>query len=166
MKKIFPKAACFTEGEGCFKIDKKLNIFSECAEFNDAAEYFSSLASVLYGIKCDTVRSGADVELKTAELENEAYILDITNEKITAYAATKNGAIYALSTLIQLVKNDNGLYAPACHVEDKPYTEMRGVHFYLPGRDKIDSFKRIVDTMAFLKMNTVILEIGGGMQYD
>lgn len=166
MKKIFPKAMVFTEGEGCLKIGKKLNIYVECVDFDDAAEYFSSLVSALYGIGCDKVSGAADIEIKAGKLENEEYILDITEKKITAYAATKNGAIYALSTLAQLISNDNGLSAPVCHVEDKPYTEMRGVHFYLPGREKIESFKRIVDTMAFLKMNTVILEIGGGMQYD
>ena len=36
----------------------------------------------------------------------------------------------------------------------------------MPERDKIDQFKRIIDCMAFMKMNTVILEVGGGMEYE
>ncbi len=166
MNKVFPKAEIFTEADGCFRINKALKIRVEREDLSCVAEYFSSLAYTLYDIECEMVKSDADVELNVSSGEAEAYILDVCEEKITISAATKNGAIYAISTLIQLINNHNGLYIPACHVEDKPYTEMRGVHFYLPARDKIDDFKRIIDTMAFLKMNTVFLEIGGGMQYE
>lgn len=166
MNKIFPKAAVFSEGNGCFKINKKMKISVKDEAFADAVEYFSSLVKTLYGIECEKVSRCADIEITTASLGSEEYTLEVCEKKIKIGASGKNGAIYALSTLIQLINNEDELYIPACHVEDKPYTEMRGVHFYLPGREKIESFKRIIDTMAFLKMNTVILEIGGGMQYD
>lgn len=166
MKKIFPKAATFLEGEGCFNIKRELKICIGDEKFSDAVEYFASLLKTLYNIDCKAVLRCADVEIKEAELDRDEYTLDVTDKKIKISASGKNGAIYALSTLIQLIERGEAITVPVCHVEDKPYTEMRGVHFYMPARDKIESFKRIVDTMAFLKMNTVILEVGGGMQYD
>jgi hypothetical protein len=36
----------------------------------------------------------------------------------------------------------------------------------MPARHQIDDFKRLIDMMAFIKMNTVILEVGGGMEYE
>ncbi|MBQ8321088.1 MAG: beta-N-acetylhexosaminidase [Clostridia bacterium] len=166
MKKIFPKAVTYREDDGCFKIDKKLKISVKDESFSEAAEYFASLVKTLYAIDSVRVSECADIELGRGDMGNEEYTLDVTENKISITAADKGGAIYALSTLIQLINNENGFTVPSTHVEDKPYTEMRGVHFYMPARDKIESFKRIVDTMAFLKMNTVILEVGGGMQYD
>ena len=164
MNKIFPKPCEYMEKAGKFKIDAKLKINIKDDSLSDAEDYFAKLVSFLYGIECEKVAGHADIYIERAELPREGYELSVTEKRITVRTADKNGAIYALGSLIQLINDD--LTVDAAEIKDKPYTEMRGVHFYLPARDKIESFKRIIDTMTFLKMNTVFLEIGGGMQYD
>ena len=164
MNKIFPKACEYMEKAGKFKIGAKLKINIKEGAFADAADYFARLISLLYGVECAEVSRCADIDIERAELPREGYELSVTEKKITVRAADKKGAIYALGSLAQLINED--LTIDAAEIKDKPYTEMRGVHFYMPSRKNMESFKRIVDTMAFLKMNTVILEVGGGMEYD
>ncbi|MFC1537694.1 family 20 glycosylhydrolase, partial [Gemmatimonadota bacterium] len=40
------------------------------------------------------------------------------------------------------------------------------VHVYLPARRDIDFFKNYIKTMAHFKVNTMIVEVGGGMRLD
>ncbi len=78
-------------------------------------------------------------------------------------ARSLRGFIYAAATVSQLVGKDGTL--PCCQISDEPYKAVRGVHMYLPPADGIREFCRIIDALAHLKYNTLILEIGGGMEY-
>ena len=82
MNKIFPKAAVFSEGNGCFKINKKMKISVKDEAFADAVEYFSSLVKTLYGIECEKVSRCADIEITTASLGSEEYTLEVCEKKI------------------------------------------------------------------------------------
>ena len=55
---------------------------------------------------------------------------------------------------------------PHLEVRDWPYKPMRGAHIYMPGRDDIPFFKRLLAWLASLRYNTLFLEVGGGMRYD
>ena len=43
--------------------------------------------------------------------------------------------------------------------------KIKALKLYLPAREKIDDFYKIIDYAAFLKYNTIFLEIGGAMEY-
>nr|MBQ4317928.1 family 20 glycosylhydrolase [Clostridia bacterium] len=42
---------------------------------------------------------------------------------------------------------------------------IRGYRVYRPGRENIDEFKKMIDMLIYYKYNSIILEIGGAMEY-
>ncbi len=97
-------------------------------------------------------------------LAPEGYRICAADDKVTVAVRDLRGAVYAASTLSQLLDGEG--YLPACEIEDKPYMGVRGIHSYLPPADGIREFCRILDALAYLKYNTLILEIGGGVEYE
>lgn len=93
----------------------------------------------------------------------EGYRIHI-GEMVEIYAKTRSGFVYAAATLSQLISEDGSV--PCLELYDEPYKKVRGVHMYLPPCDGLDEFCRILDALAYLKYNTLILEIGGGMEYE
>ena len=95
-----------------------------------------------------------------------SYTLDI-NDSITITASGYEGIAAALQTLAALKsRTKNGLRFPCCRIEDAPFKSHRGVHLYLPPPDEMDEFLRILDAIASLKYNLIILETGGGVEFD
>lgn len=59
--------------------------------------------------------------------ENEAYLLEVTAKQIAIQAVKKQGAFYALQTLLQLVKEKEGkLVIPEARILDHPAFRIRG----------------------------------------
>ena len=87
----------------------------------------------------------------------EGYRIDI-EESIEIRARNRSGFAYADATLSQLTGDDGRV--PCLSLSDQPYKKIRGVHMYLPPSDGLDEFCRILDALAYLKYNTLILEIG------
>ncbi len=50
-------------------------------------------------------------------------------------------------------------------IYDYPDFSLRGVKALMPAREKIEEFKRFIDCMAYFRHNTLMLEIGGAMEY-
>ncbi len=94
-----------------------------------------------------------------------ALIADADGVSLAAFDAT--GAFYGLQTLLQLVTTQDGTpYLRKAHVQDWPYKPIRGVHLYVPGREQIPFFKQFLEWLAAIKVNTVFLEVSGGMEYE
>ena len=163
---IFPKPHEYSIGVGRFDIPTHLTVSCNVKEFITAFDFLRLCLSSVYGIDCDLVNADADIEIAKTDVSAESYILEINNSSISIYASDLRGAIYGISSLVQSVIRENSLFIPCAIIKDSPTCQVRGVHFYMPERNKIDEFKRIIDSMALLKMNTVILEVGGAMQYD
>ncbi len=163
---IFPKPHTQSVGAGKFKIQSPLTFSCEDKTLLPAFDYFKHLSASLYGITCKLVTKDADVEIIKVELSAEEYRLNIANNGILIEVSEMRGAVYALGTLLTLIEKDDGYFIPSQTVCDAPLSDIRGVHFYMPERSRIDEFKRIVDCMALLKFNTVILEVGGAMEYE
>ncbi len=97
-------------------------------------------------------------------LEHEEYILSVQCDGINIKAACRRGLLYACESLFQLV---TGGTIPVCEIDDKPYKEMRGFHFYLPSKDQIDFAKRIFKYVLLpMKYNMLFVEFCGGMRFD
>ena len=162
---LFSEAKQKCETKGQYTVTDSLSIRLLSADFQGVDAFFASLAKSILGVLVKTVSEDADITVEKAEFSPEEYSLDVCESGITVKAGDTRGAIYGLSTLLSLAKRDGSLSFPMTSIADKPYAEIRGAHFYMPAREKIDEFKRIIDCMAFMKMNTVILEVGGGMEY-
>lgn len=162
---IFTEAKKAAKSDGAFKVGTSLKICLTSPDFGGVDAFFIPTVKSILGADTKIVADGADIVVEKSALSPEEYALDVREDGITVKAADKRGAIYALSTLISLAKVGGEISFPLTSITDKPYTRIRGAHFYMPARDKIGEFKRIIDCMAFMKMNTIILEVGGGMEY-
>ena len=105
-------------------------------------------------------------------LQNDAigapgtYTLEIT-DSISIVGSDYEGIACALQTLDALKETtEQGLVFPRCRIEDSPFKSHRGVHLYLPPPDELSEFLRILDVLAALKYNMIILETGGGVEFD
>ena len=135
--------------------------------FDGTVEIFSSLSERILGASAKQTESDGFIKISAAELGAEEYSLEITEGSVIILASTRAGALYALGTLLTIAeKKGNEITLPIVQISDKPYCSVRGGHFYMPAREGIDEFKALIDSMLLMKMNTLILEVGGGMQYD
>ena len=135
--------------------------------FDGIVEIFSSLSERILGASAKQTESDGFIKISAAKLDAEEYSLEITEGSVIILASTRAGALYALGTLLTLAKKSGGnITLPVTKITDKPFCPVRGAHFYMPAREGIDEFKALIDSMLLMKMNTLILEVGGGMQYD
>lgn len=96
-----------------------------------------------------------------------AYTIEI-GRNITVTGSGFEGIANGLQTLKKLTRFSGGdtVTLPCCAIEDAPYKPIRGVHFYMPPAFLIDEFCTLLDELAALKYNTVILETGGGVELE
>ncbi len=94
----------------------------------------------------------------------EGYALAIAASGVTATGQDSQGLLYAVATIVQLLKLAAGvLTLPAGTVRDWPYRPIRYVHLYIPGRNHLPFFKRYVrDFLLRYKFNGIVMEVGGG----
>ena len=139
----------------------------ENAEDGQAAELFRRLMSLWHGrdirIAADGA-DGADVSVRRdPSLKAEGFRLVCDGKTAVVHGNGKSGVTHGLSALL-------GHYAARglgpVDLTEAPRLPFRGVHLFLPAKDNLDGFKRIIDMLAFLKLNTLILEVGGGMEYE
>ena len=100
--------------------------------------------------------------------KSEAYSIAVTSSSAVIAGYDLRGLFYGIQTFIQLVKS-SGLgqgQVKGCHINDRPFKPVRGVHVYLPARKDIPFFKNFIRAMAHFKINTLIIEVGGGMRLD
>ena len=102
---------------------------------------------------------------ETFEVEDlsldEGYILSV-GEDIDIYAASPRGLFYGCQTLLQFM---DGAAVPRMFAYDHPVCRVRGLKLLLPHPDQLDEFRRCIDMICAYKYNTVMLEIGGAMEY-
>ena len=146
-----------------FSINKNIKVKYDSA-FEKAGVKLCEFLKMFYGVETE-VNDNADIFITKGNIEEENYSLLVNSEKAEIVAGDIKGAIYGVSTLMQMVDNKT-LQIADTEICDGPYKKMRGMHMYLPARENIDTYKKILDTMAFFKMNTVIIEVGGGMEYE
>ncbi len=193
---IFPIPSEVRMGEGIFSIDnstfimvpeKESNADSFLAgllfnEFEDKFEqsviirkrttYADKDKFILIGdISNPLVRSYCEQKGILAALKglgDEGYFLNVSGKNVVVAANSKNGALYGLESLRQIIdKKDGNLYIPEIEVKDSPQFGFRGIKLYLPGRENITFFKRFIkDFAALYKFNKIILELNANMRLE
>ena len=112
-------------------------------------------------------RLKADIELnfiKQADLKEEEFILTVTKSGAMVKAASLAGMFFGLQELISDVR-DNGFRELS--IQAAPIVPERVLKLYLPEPTEkgYDEFCRIVDFAARCKYNTIMLELGGALEY-
>lgn len=92
---------------------------------------------------------------------NESFLITIA-EEITIYYTSEISQIYALYTLKRHYTPDG---IPQGTIYSTPKVPFRCVRLYLPGKKRIREFQDFIDMMLAFGHNTIMLEIGGAMEY-
>ena len=157
---LYPKPQKLSLTDEYLNIEK-LTVNGACADtFIEAARVF--------GIEASEARKGASVMLWVdKKLDGiDAYTIK-TDTAINVFGKDEDALARGVWTLVQLIeKTDGGFRIRKGEIEDKAYMKMRGIHLFVPAADSVDECKNIIALAARLKYNTVILETGGGVQFD
>ena len=95
----------------------------------------------------------------TADPEGYAVIL---GDDITVYAPHPRGYLYAAYDILRL---SEGGRVPQGIIYNRPNAEFRHLKVYLPPEENISMFKEVVDLCAAYRVNRLIIEVGGAMEY-
>jgi N-acetyl-beta-hexosaminidase len=87
-------------------------------------------------------------------LETEAYRLSVTEGRVEITASAPNGAYYALVTLAQLFRLNNGTIC-LLEIEDRPTMPLRGISDDISRGQvsTLQNFKDIIRRMSLVKCN-------------
>ena len=91
----------------------------------------------------------------------DAYTI-VLDESIRIFSRSQRGLLYGALTLVQLAKEQ---YLQKGLIYEAPVCTVRGAKVYLPSREGMSYFKDFIDLLCHMRMNTLMLEIGGAMEY-
>lgn len=94
----------------------------------------------------------------------DSFALDTRAEAVKVYSDGLRGLIYGAYALVQMAEEADGEIGMGL-VWDIPRCPFRGLKVYMPAPDDLASFYRTVDLLMSLRYNTIIVEVGGAMEY-
>jgi len=154
---LIPKPLNCIDKQGVFRLSSVRKIYAP-TEFTEVAMLLAEQLNL--GNPVVKENKGASiVYFKADEGENlgaEGYKLNISPDKISIYAFTRQGAIRALFTLIQLqLLQADITQIPCAEITDSPRFSYRGMHLDVSRNFFPVSFiKKYLDLMALYKYNT------------
>jgi len=92
----------------------------------------------------------------------ESFAVFYTGAEAWVMAKSEPSMLWAISTLSVLPKPEKGNYLA---LYDAPDLKVRGYRIFLPARAHFEEFYAMLDLLEELRLNAVILEIGGAMEY-
>ncbi len=101
--------------------------------------------------------------------KDEGYLLRVEATGAVLAGHDHRGALYAVSSFIQLVSpwGHQSAFAREASLRDWPALPIRWVHLYLPGRDQLGFARRYLrDFLLRYKYNGIVLEVGGAMRLE
>lgn len=99
---------------------------------------------------------------------DEGYILEIKSGQIKIEAKANQGIFYGCQTLIQLLEDaqSQNIPVPACRITDYPDIPYRAVHLDLKYHlDNMNYYYEMIDRLARIKINAVIIEFEDKLRY-
>jgi len=164
-----PKYHCFTE-EGAFlsagmRVETDMPIaerYIREAAPRRYAEVVSFGGVYLIEEVPESIRKRVQEGFGVAFSANADAFAVVLDGDVRVYAGSKRGLLYGALEVLQLAEAQylrKGMFycAPVC--------EVRGAKVYLPGKENIPFFKSFIDFLVSLRMNVLMLEIGGAMEY-
>ena len=133
---------------------------------NESEDKFNTDGKKMNIVLSEHIPSEIKIRLGDAYREHsESYAILVNPEKnsVFLYAPSHRGLIYAVSTLIQLA--ESGDLTDRLFLFDYPDMDVRGYRVYTPSLRQFDTFKAMVDKLIYYKYNSIIIEVGGAMEY-
>jgi len=160
---IIPQPVSINLQEGRFVIDRNTTVKYNTAnkELQSAAAFFNSHINRVSGITLPVNKAiTKKIELRiaaTQEIGEEGYLLIVSPSSVTITANTKNGIVYGMQSLFQVlpaIRTNAKLEVPCMSIKDYPRFKYRGMHldvsrhFFGP-----EFIKEYIDLIASYKMN-------------
>ncbi|HBJ18493.1 MAG TPA: hypothetical protein DDY70_01930, partial [Clostridiales bacterium] len=96
-------------------------------------------------------------------LAQGAFALTCEEGILTVFAEDKEGVLNGLMTFLRLLDAEGGFaYRTVC---DGTVYSFRGVKIMMPARSEIPDYRDFVDMMMYFRHNTLMIEVGGAMEY-
>lgn len=150
-----------------FSISRDSKIISDTDKY--ASRYLADVLSGCNGEKAVTIKLqlGIPQQIKDTlsdvyAYNKEGYAIEVKGDVIGLYAETENGLIFAVSTLRQLIERKS---IGELLIFDYPDKSIRGYRVFTPGRRSLSAFKKMVDMLVYYKYNSIMIEVGGAMEY-
>jgi hexosaminidase len=160
---IIPQPLSLVKGEGCFTIDAHTALICD-TEVEKIADYLRTYLPIDgdKAVKEKSIRLTLDKELGAEE-----YALSVDASGIAICGGAYGGLFNGVQTLLQLLPH--GVYGksaklpmsvPYVEVKDKPQYDYRGLLLDVARTfQPVDEVKRVIDYMAYLKLNKLHLHL-------
>lgn len=133
-------------------------------------EYFSNIPFSSCGIEevrfhlgnKDEMLSLIEKEFGQSSINEESYFTYVQKDRADIYALKPIGLIYAVENMKSHIEHGQIFCGAVYNYPDKTF---RAVKSFLPARKNADYFYELVDFCLSYGLNTIILEIGGAMEY-
>jgi len=139
-------------------------LIQEAAEFHGLdLKAGAGTRRVRLSIAPGAVATGAE-----AEIDRQAYRLQINDELIEITGNSQQGLYYGVQTLLQLMRRDAAgrLTAPRAEIRDWPRLALRFLHWDSKHhQDRIETLKRYLNWAARLKVNMIAFELEDKFEY-
>ena len=116
-------------------------------------------------LSCDAFRKAAGESFPDAGApSHEAFLLHVAKEGVMLSAPSQAGLFYGFQAFLMEME-ENGLHELVLY--ESPLLPERGLKLYLPSptEEGIAEFKRIIDLAALCRLNFIMLELGGALEY-
>lgn len=101
-------------------------IHTQCKEFNEAAQVFSTYFQKLYGTALTNAQGGIEL-IYNGTIRSDGYTID-TVDGVKLYASSAEGIRYALASMLQILSFKKGIFTvPSVHIEDYPDKDFRSL---------------------------------------
>ena len=133
------------------------------AIFHKSKEKDGRLLSAIAKLPID--EEGVELKIDINGESGETYEIVIQEEEIDIKASGVPSAFYAVQTLRQIFKHDK---VPCLHIKDEPDFKYRGFYQDVT-RGKIptvDSIKKLIDQMAYYKLNSLQIYVEHVFEFD
>jgi len=156
---------CFWNGDR-YSINGEL-VISGPEKFRSEINVFIDILNDMYSINSRVADTGDQPDLVISEykdeencinLNEEGYILNVTDERIDLKAYTGHGVFNGLQTLLHLIVSSPDDSIHGVEITDRPLKSFRGVKLNLPQKENIEWFKRFVNFLAKYKINKIIID--------
>lgn len=157
---IIPAPNEMTMEKGVYALSSKTSIVYTDVSFEETAKYLQQKLQEETGTNVnislkEQAAKGAICLVKTDGMADEAYTLQVEKNRILCNATQPAGVFYAVQSLLQAIKQENGKHVlPCMKVTDAPRFAWRGFmldearHFF-----GMETVKQYLDVMAKLKLN-------------
>lgn len=166
---VTPMPKELTQREGTFTLSGKVAFVTNDDQLNKVANYFSAKIkqSTGFDLKVQNSKPSSnyiDLAINSdLDLNDEGYLLDVSDKGVSIQAKTPQGAFYGMQTVMQLLPAEiesptpaKGIAwtMPAVSVKDEPRFKYRGLmldvcrHF-----TDVDGIKKQLDVLAMFKIN-------------